>query len=94
MFLGATLHNGDLKSAQKAVATIVPYSIILSWTNLSRVLPNVMHGIVNEKTYTATLTTIFVTIAYCIGLYIGVSISNRKGCIFGRKKSRDKPGRA
>lgn len=80
MMIGVIRHNGDFKSLKKALITIVPLIILLIFTSLSRLYPNLAEGRVYFKTYASYWTDLLVGTAYCIGLVLGVFIYNMSCC--------------
>ena len=72
MFIGASVHNGDLKSIKKGVITTMCYAMLASWTHLLRVFPNIIDGKIYQKTYAGSITLMCVAIFYILGICLGV----------------------
>lgn len=72
MFLGATIYNGDVSKLTKWLVTTVPYTILIITTNLMR-----LHAIDignHIQAYAGTVTIIFVSFFYFLGMTIGVGL--------------------
>lgn len=77
MLIGATLYNGDLKRLAKGYVTLGSYTFFLFLINAFRLIDiSKKVGIENDVYAHAGLFTLFyVSMAYFIGMFIGVSIS-------------------
>lgn len=75
VFLGATLYNGDLKKLGKALLVIGFYAFYLFIITASRIYTvGLTTGVVDvTKAHAGLLTWFIVTIAYVLGLIIGVT---------------------
>lgn len=87
MFVGATLYNGELKQATKGIVTVGSYSGFLLLMFSARITESIrMYGIVAGREYqvwAGVETIIMSTLAYVIGLLLGVYVSKK-----AREKAR------
>lgn len=75
MFIGAILfHESNKTTFQKAILTLITYTLFVLFTTFARVLPNISNGEISTKTYASSLTIVFVTISYLLGIVIGYSL--------------------
>jgi len=79
MFVGAILYNGDLTLVGKGVVTILSYSLFLLTIFFARVVEyGKTIGFTNPVlAYAGIYTVILLSIAYIIGMYIGVFVVKR-----------------
>lgn len=79
MFIGASLFHASSKTSfQKAVWSILAYAGFLIFTSFARVQPNISQGVITVKTYASSLTTLFITASYVLGMIIGYWILRGK----------------
>lgn len=84
MFVGALLYDGNMKEANKGVLSVLSYFIMLFWVNGTRVnettskptfLLETMHP---EYAHAGTVTLLAVTVAWVLGVLLGVGIFTYK----------------
>lgn len=90
LFIGAAIYDGLIDDVKKAIITIAYYAFLIAGTNLTRILPIIASGNVHDvrQPLAGVVTLGFITIAYLLGMYVGVKIVNRvhKGKHDGRRK--------
>lgn len=79
LFVGATVFNGDVKLLSKYIFTFFTYSLLLTFVNLTRIVPDIFNSpiVYIGKPLAGTLTNLFVTVAYLLGIYLGVLITKK-----------------
>jgi len=79
IFIGALLYDGLLPEVKKGMVVLGSYAVLLSMTNFGRIMPIITGGTVHDvrQPFAGIATIIFVTIAYMIGMLIGVWITNK-----------------
>lgn len=89
MFIGALLYDGILSDLRKATVSIAMYAMLLVMTNYSRIAPIIFAGDVHDvkQPFAGIVTILTVTIAYLLGLWIGVLTTSKahKGKHDGRR---------
>ena len=75
VFLGAMLYNGDLRKLTKGLIAILPYTALLTATNLIRITDYLAtdpgpHNL--TAAWAGTMTIIYLTFFYILGLLFGV----------------------
>lgn len=75
IFLGAAFYNGEIKQMWKAVIVVITYASLLLLAITSRVNqalqdPSMPHNV--HLAYASSITILFLTIYYILGLIIGV----------------------
>ena len=77
MFIGVILYDGKLTEVGKAMTGILTYAGMLLWVTMIR-LSGVATGN-HIQAFAGIATIIFVTIFWCIGLFLGVLLASIKG---------------
>ena len=78
MFIGAMIYDGQLTEVRKGILTIGSYVFMLLWMTISRIF-NMIDSTPNrisEMTFAGTLSIVFVSIAWTLGVFLGVLIFN------------------
>lgn len=83
MFVGALLYDGELDQARKGLLSVLSYACMLLWVNFHRVnetlaSKNFDFGNHPEYAPAGTITVIVVSIAWILGVLIGVFLFRRK----------------
>lgn len=76
IFVGAAIYDGDTSTLKKGVITIGTYAGFLLLLNAGRLLSNPAN-LSHIQRYAGTISIAFITIAYIIGLVVGVLTVNR-----------------
>lgn len=77
MLVGVLLYDGNLKNARKGVVAVLTYVIMLLWTTAVRILPNAIRlgfHYHDGRPFAGIATTIYITIAWMLGVWIGVRL--------------------
>jgi len=79
VFIGAVIYDGLLDDIRKMILSLTIYAIIITTVNLTRIVPlfDVTTIIDPSKPFASTVTLIFVTLFYLLGMYIGVQMVNK-----------------
>jgi hypothetical protein len=83
MFTGALLYDGRIDQTGKGILSVLSYASMIIWMNLTRV-SNILHGNLDighsqiGMAFAGTATVIAVTIAWLVGMLLGVLIINIK----------------
>jgi hypothetical protein len=77
MFIGSIIYNGDVKRISKAIITLIVYITLISSMNITRIYDVYCNiGVINPPmAFGATLTSVFVSIFYILGMFTGVTIT-------------------
>lgn len=79
--IGSMVYNGDLSSIRKAIVSIFCYAIMLMFTNISRLInyPDLLlpKEMTMGQQFNGTVTVVYVTFFYMLGLSLGVFIHKR-----------------
>lgn len=77
MFIGVILYDGKLSEVGKALVGILTYAGMLLWVTMIR-LSNIEIGN-HVQAYAGIVTILFVTLFWCLGLFVGVLMASIKG---------------
>lgn len=77
IYIGAVLYNGDVEQVRKGVIGIFSYATLLLITISSRVLPRISSTTPIYQPLASLETVVVVTLAYLLGMFIGVKIVKR-----------------
>jgi hypothetical protein len=78
MFIGATMYNGDLRKFSKALIGILSYGFFLFAITATRLYDTGTTVGFKSSTlaHAGIFTLAFVTVAYVLGMFIGVMVTN------------------
>lgn len=76
IFIGAVVHNGEVKQIKKTCLSILIYVMLVISVNFSRIFPHLDTASLTTQTspqpLASTETILFVTIFYFFGMIVGV----------------------
>ena len=82
MFIGAMIYDGDLTQSKKGIVSVGSYALLLFWMIMSRVNEIVSVAppvrVHPEYAYAGMVSIICVTIAWLLGIELGVFVFNKK----------------
>ena len=84
IFVGVLLYDGNLDQAKKGTWAVLSYVFMVIWLNLVRIFPitanpDYIYGKSNYgMPYAGIVTIIYITIAWLIGIGIGVNLFKHK----------------
>lgn len=85
MFVGAIIFDGNLPQASKGLVSVGSYAAMLFWLNSARVTDTIndraAQGIKTlhpEMVWAGIMTLLLVTLAWVLGVFLGVFIVSRK----------------
>lgn len=84
MFVGVLLYDGNLDQAKKGIWAIFSYAFMIVWLNFIRIFPiTSASNFVNDMdhsgmAYAGVATIFYITIAWLIGIFIGVNLFKHK----------------
>ena len=80
MFVGAMIYDGQLNQVRKGLLSVGSYIVMLLWMTLSRVIDMINKNPekVSEMTFAGTLTIFFISLAWLLGVFLGVATFNRR----------------
>jgi len=77
IFIGATIFDGLLKKFKKGLITLVTYGLLIITTTFSRVIPLIdQNTFTKHHPFSGVATVLTVSIAYFLGMFLGVKITN------------------
>jgi hypothetical protein len=71
-YVGAVIHDGDLKMVGKTVLSLFCYALLITAVNITRVVPTIADAIHIERPFAPTVTVFLVTLFYLFGMSLGV----------------------
>ncbi len=77
IFIGALLYDGLLDQFRKGLVALLSYTIMLSLTNLTRIVPIIVRGEVHDpnQPFAGLVTIFFVSAFYISGMYLGIRVT-------------------
>lgn len=81
MFIGVILYDGNVNESRKGIVAVLIYAGMILWTTSIRVIPNAVNRnfiYSNGRPFATIATVIYITIAWVIGIYIGVNFFKHK----------------
>jgi len=82
IFIGAVIHDGDMKQVTRTLISIVSYAILITTVNLTRIIPqlnllNKQIPIAYNQAFASPVTIVVVTLFYLLGVFLGVCLVKR-----------------
>ena len=80
LFIGVLLYDGHIDQAKKGVWAVLSYAFMITWLNVIRIFPitsapNFVNDIGHPGVaYAGVATTFYITIAWLMGIFIGVNL--------------------
>lgn len=79
MFVGALIYDGELTEASKGIVSVISYACMIVWMNLTRIAnvlgPNLDVGHTRTgMAFAGTATVVAVTLAWLLGMFLGVVV--------------------
>jgi hypothetical protein len=72
VFIGAVVHNGDLRQARKTLVSLGFLVFLIIVVNVNRVLPQIGPETPPSHPFASVLTVLSVTLFYLIGMTLGI----------------------
>lgn len=80
MFIGGMIYTSrETDAMRKGLITVLSYGFFLFYTSFARIYPRIANGEIYIKSFASSLTIIFVTLFYVVGLMLGHFIITRNG---------------
>lgn len=77
MFVGVMMFDGNMEQTKKGTVAVLSYAGMILWTTTVRILPNAIDRgfIYNDgRPFAGIATIIYLTLAWLLGIVIGVNI--------------------
>ena len=78
IYIGAVIHNGDLKQFGKTLLSLFCYSSLILMVNLTRIIPQIkpatLNPSVSNQPFASVVTVFLVTAFYLMGMFLGVKL--------------------